>query len=253
MPSELILHTWLAIALMAIGVGVAVVLLWVSAPYGRHKRGGWGPQVPSRIAWVVMESPAVVAFVSVYVLGEHALALAPLTFAALWLVHYVHRAFIFPFRMRSANKTMPAFVMCMGLCFNGVNAYLNARWISELGVYPVAWLWGGVCIVGLSLFVVGMAVNLASDTHLLGLGRDAEGRYQIPTSPLFRWVSCPNYAGEVLEWTGWAIATWSLAGLAFAIFSACNLVPRALSHHAWYRERFADYPPKRAAIIPFVL
>ena len=33
-----------------------------------------------------------------------------------------------------------------------------------------------------------------------------------------RYVRHPNYLGEIVQWTGWAIMTWSLAGLAFALF-----------------------------------
>ena len=51
-------------------------------------------------------------------------------------------------------------------------------------------------------------------------------------------------------WTGWAVATWTFAGAAFALFTAANLVPRARAHHRWYRETFPDYPPERAAILP---
>ncbi len=36
-----------------------------------------------------------------------------------------------------------------------------------------------------------------------------------------------NYLGEMLEWAGWALATWSLAGSAFALFTLANLLPRA--------------------------
>jgi len=57
----------------------------------------------------------------------------------------------------------------------------------------------------------------------------------------------------MIEWTGWAIATFSLPGLVFALWTAANLVPRALKHHAWYRATFADYPSARKAIIPLVL
>jgi 3-oxo-5-alpha-steroid 4-dehydrogenase 1 len=57
----------------------------------------------------------------------------------------------------------------------------------------------------------------------------------------------------MIEWTGWAIATWSTAGLAFAVYTAANLGPRALRHHAWYRERFADDPRERKALIPYLL
>jgi protein-S-isoprenylcysteine O-methyltransferase Ste14 len=67
---------------------------------------------------------------------------------------------------------------------------------------------------------------------------------------MYRWISCPNYFGEIVEWIGWAIATWSLAGLAFALWTAANLAPRAHSHHQWYRESFADYPQERKALVP---
>ena len=77
--------------------------------------------------------------------------------------------------------------------------------------------------------------------------------YAIPHGGGFEWVSAPNYLGELIEWSGWALATWSLAGLAFALFSAANLVPRALSNHRWYRQTFPAYPPQRKALLPFVL
>jgi hypothetical protein len=56
-----------------------------------------------------------------------------------------------------------------------------------------------------------------------------------------------------MMWTGWAVATWSLAGLSFALFTAANLIPRAVSHHRWYRRTFADYPRRRKAVIPGLL
>jgi hypothetical protein len=59
--------------------------------------------------------------------------------------------------------------------------------------------------------------------------------------------------GEIIEWCGWALATWTFAGAAFAFFTIANLLPRALSHHRWYREKFPDYPRERKAIIPGVL
>ena len=44
--------------------------------------------------------------------------------------------------------------------------------------------------------------------------------------------------------------TWSLAGLAFALFTACNLAPRAIANHRWYRQQFPDYPPRRRILVP---
>ena len=56
-----------------------------------------------------------------------------------------------------------------------------------------------------------------------------------------------------LEWTGFAIAAWSLPALAFALYTVSNLAPRAVAHHRWYRDKFPDYPRERRALIPFVV
>ena len=69
----------------------------------------------------------------------------------------------------------------------------------------------------------------------------------------FRYLSCPNCLGEMLEWCGWALATWSPAGLAFFLYAVANLAPRALANHRWYRRRFDDYPNRRKALIPGVV
>jgi steroid 5-alpha-reductase/3-oxo-5-alpha-steroid 4-dehydrogenase 1 len=56
----------------------------------------------------------------------------------------------------------------------------------------------------------------------------------------------------MIQWCGWALLTWSGPGLAFALFTAANLAPRARSSHLWYRKTFADYPKERRALIPYV-
>jgi protein-S-isoprenylcysteine O-methyltransferase Ste14 len=65
-------------------------------------------------------------------------------------------------------------------------------------------------------------------------------------------VSSPNYLGEITIWLGWALATWSLPGLAFAFWTVANLLPRARANHTWYRQTFPDYPAERKALIPKV-
>ena len=92
-----------------------------------------------------------------------------------------------------------------------------------------------------------------ADARLRSLRDRTDQRYSIPHGGMYRWVSCPNYLGELIEWTGWAVMTWSLAGTSFALFTAANLVPRALSHHRWYRQRFDDYPSDRRAVLPGIL
>ena len=83
--------------------------------------------------------------------------------------------------------------------------------------------------------------------------REEGAGYEIPRGWLYRYISCPNYFGEIVEWIGWAVAIWSLAGASFAVFTIANLAPRAISHHRWYHEKFPDYPPERKALVPFVV
>lgn len=51
------------------------------------------------------------------------------------------------------------------------------------------------------------------------------------TGGLFQYVSGANYFGEIVEWFGYAVATWSLPTLSFAVFSLSFIGPRAHYHH----------------------
>ncbi len=251
--TEIEFHSTLVVTIFVAAALTFIALFYVTAPYGRHLRAGWGPTVPARLGWIVMESPAVLLFIAVYSVGDHALTTVPLILLGLWQFHYVYRTFIYPFRLRSGSHRMPVSIVGMAVVFNCINATINARWISHFGDYPDAWLASTAFIAGAVIFFIGWAINQHSDLVLYRLRGRGETGYKIPRGGLYRWVSCPNYLGEMLEWVGWAIAAWSLAGLAFAVFTIANLLPRAIANHRWYRDEFADYPPARRAVIPFLL
>lgn len=254
--TELTFYHWVLIAWLVMAVGSFIFLFFVTAPYGRHTRGGWGPTVSNRLGWIIMESPTLLAFDLIWFAGDHPTGTVQTAFLLLWHLHYINRTVIFPLRLRgSADKRMPVAVMLSGVVFNVGNAYLQARWLSHLsGGYEAAWLADPRFLLGAALFLTGFAINYQSDDILRNLRRPGETGYKIPRGGFFRFVSCPNYFGEVVEWTGWAIATWSLGGVAFAIWTFANLVPRGVSNHRWYREKFpTEYPPERRAVLPFVL
>ena len=123
----------------------------------------------------------------------------------------------------------------------------------QFGSYPVSWLGDPRFLAGAVLFAAGLALNISSDHTLRGLRRPGETGYRIPHGGAYRWVSSPNYLGEMVEWSGWALATWSLPGLAFALYTIANLAPRAMANHSWYQERFPEYPAERRALLPYVL
>lgn len=252
--NERALHEWLLLGLLVLAAVIVLVLLFVTAPYGRHARAGWGPTLPSRWAWVVMEAPAALLFAACFALGAHRNRAMSWVFLALWESHYVHRAFIYPFRRRESAKGMPLVIVGSGFLFNSLNAYLNGRYLfTYSGGYPLSWLGDTRFLIGGALFVSGYVVNRWADHTLRQLRRPGESGYSIPYGGLYRWISCPNYLGEIVEWTGWAIATWSLPGLAFAVWTTANLLPRARVHHQWYQEQFPNYPAERRALIPRLL
>ncbi len=252
MPTSVLFRALVVLELV-LAVATFVGLRFVRAPYGRYATDRWGPTVPARWGWLVMESPAALAFAGVYAAGPHRAQSVPVVLLALWQLHYVYRAFVYPWTLRGSTR-MPATIALMAIVFNLLNAYVNARWVSAYGDYPLRWLADPRFLAGTVVFLVGMAVNRDADRRLRALrGPTAGAGYQIPDGGLYRWVSCPNYLGEIAQWFGWALLTWSPAGLAFAVYSTANLLPRGIDHHAWYRERFPAYPPARRAVIPFVL
>ena len=202
-----------------------------------------------------MEAPSALIMLTCFVLSEQELGPVAWTFLILWEVHYIHRSFIYPFRCQTAGKYMPASIAVMAILFNGVNATTNGLFLFQLHE-PVgtSWFLDPRFIVGVLLFVLGMVINITSDNILLRLraSRGENEGYSIPQGGLYRWISSPNYLGEMMEWIGFAIATWSLPALAFAVWTVANLAPRARSNHAWYKRSFPEYPKERRALIPGV-
>ncbi|XP_049912490.1 3-oxo-5-alpha-steroid 4-dehydrogenase 2-like, partial [Epinephelus moara] len=76
-----------------------------------------------------------------------------------------------------------------------------------------------------------MIINIHSDHILRGLRRPGETVYRIPHGGMFEFVSGANFFGEIVEWCGYAVATWSLPTFAFAFFTVCSIGPRAYHHH----------------------
>jgi len=244
-----VILTWLILAFITF-----VVLLRIKAPYGRYASKSWGPTVHSGLGWVVMELPAALVFAFFFVTGSAEKTIVTWTFFVLWEAHYINRSLIYPSRAWTRGKRLPVLIVVMAIIFNVGNGFANGHFLGSIApVYQTTWLTDPRFLIGTVLFVSGAAVNLKSDSILLRLKNSEKSGYQIPRGGLFKYVSCPNYLGEIIEWTGFALAAWSPTALVFAIWTAANLVPRALSHHSWYRTTFADYPSDRKALIPGLL
>jgi len=251
MSSEL--FEWGVIGVLVSAALVFPLLFFISAPYGRHSRPGWGPVLPARLGWVLMELPSPICFIWMFLQGPNSGNIVPLMLAAMYLAHYLYRAFIYPLRMRGSGKTNPLLTVAMAFIFNIFNGSLNGWAISSLGGHLTdSWLTDPRFLLGVALFIIGATINLRSDAALRRLRKPGDSGYSIPNTGLHRHVASPNYFGEIIEWTGFALAAWTLPAATFLIFTIANLAPRARDNLHWYQQTFDDYPPERRALIPKV-
>jgi len=246
---HLITYIWMGIA-----VAMFPLLLSVTAPYGRHSRKDWGPMISNRLGWIFMELPTLVLFIVFFWYGPNTHNYVTFIFFFLYTFHYANRAILFPLRTHTSNKKMPLIIAVFAIVFNLMNGSLNGYYFGTISTgYDPGWITEIRFITGGLLFAGGAYINIRSDNILLSLRKNTSNGYAIPEGGLFRYISCPNFFGEILEWTGFAIMTWSPAALAFALWTLVNLIPRALDHHRWYRCRFENYPSERKAVIPGIL
>lgn len=201
-----------------------------------------------------MEGTLLVALFGSFYIGDGFKSIsAPVALMlGLFAAHYLHRSLIFPMFLRTRGKRMPLVIALSAMCFNTINGFLFGYYFSHFAAYPPDWFLTPRFICGLFLFSLGAWINIRSDYQLIRLRAPGDTGYRIPRGGWFEHLSCPNHFGEILEWTGFALLSWSLPGLAFAIWTFANLAPRAVAHHLWYRERFPDYPPARRAVLPFL-
>jgi steroid 5-alpha reductase family enzyme len=170
----------------------------------------------------------------------------------LWILHYIHRVFIFPLQIRTARKKIPILIVLLAFIFNIINGFLNGYWFVYFATeYRSGVLINLRLIVGVILFLTGYVINKYHDLILINLRPASGNGYKIPYGGLFKYVSCPNFLGEIISWTGYVLVAFNLPALSFLIWTLVNLTTRALDHHKWYIKKFPEYPKERKAIFPF--
>jgi len=94
----------LLVSSFVIAVGIFIALFFVSAPYGRHARRGWGYQIPTWLGWLVMESVSAIAMAVLFFIGNTPKTITMTFFLLMWEAHYIHRSYIYPFMLRGMER-----------------------------------------------------------------------------------------------------------------------------------------------------
>ena len=228
--------------MIAIAIIVFITLFFIDAGYGKFTSSKWGYAVPNKLGWVLMEAPVAILLLLFWAFSDRKMMFTPFIFLLFLQIHYIHRAFIFPFLLRGKSK-MPLGIMFMGFSFNIANAFMQGYWIfyySPPEMYGNEWLQTPAFIIGTCLFFTGFIINMDSDKRIRNLRKNGDTKYYLPQGGMYNYVTSANYFGEFIEWTGFAIATLSPTGLIFAIWTFANLVPRANAIYKKYNQTFAD-------------
>ncbi len=242
-------------AMVATAVVVFVSLYFVDAGYGKMISPKWGWAINNKVAWILMEAPVFFVMLYFWLTAENMWAVAPLAMFLLFELHYFQRSFIFPFLLKGKSK-MPVAIMLMGIIFNCLNGYIQGMWLFRLSgdMYSAEWLCTPQFVIGTIIFFMGLIINWHSDYVIRHLRKPGDTNHYLPKKGMYKYVTSANYFGEITEWAGFAILTWSFAGTVFLIWTMANLVPRANSIYHKYEKEFADEfrqrPLKR--VFPFV-
>lgn len=250
--------TWgmLLWGMTALALIVFVCLYFITAGYGQFRTSSWGWSINNKVAWVLMESPVFGAMLAIWLLAGMPLELPQILLFAMFMLHYFQRSFIFPLLMTGKSR-MPIAIMLMGVVFNVTNGVMQGGglyWFpqaeyNEGAGYLTHWyVWSGIV-----LFFAGLAINWHSDHVIRHLRKPGDTRHYLPAKGMYKYVTSANYLGELMEWTGFAIAAASPAAWVFVWWTAANLVPRAHAIHRKYRQEFGNGAVgDRKRIIPYI-
>ena len=239
-----------------LGFVVFVCLYFVNAGYGKFRSDKWGWSIGNKWGWLLMECPALIPMAYLWATtGET--RLWPAIFALLYTAHYVYRTFIFPLLLKGKSR-MPLCIIAMGMAFNLMNSLLlgssiflfpreEYAHVADYALRPATW-------AGIALFVAGAWLHIKSDSIIRHLRKPGDTRHYLPQGCMYRYVTSANYLGELVEWTGFAILTWSAAGAVFALWTFANLAPRARKINERYSQEFGDEFKRLnlKSIIPFI-
>ncbi len=256
------IYLWVMIGIAAV---VFICLYFVNAGYGQFTNSKWGKAINNKLAWFLMEFPIFLAMIVIWLCSPHRFDLVPMIFLLIFETHYLQRSLIFPWLLKGKSK-MPLAVMFMGIAFNILNAMMQGYWIFfesykanyhvlGLSYTDMAWLWSPQFIIGTCIFIFGFVVNLRSDYIIRHLRKnDEDTKHYLPQGFMFEYVTSANYFGELMEWLGFAILTWSISGLVFFIWTFANLVPRANALYKRYQSEFGEEmkAKKLKRVFPFI-
>jgi len=226
--------------------------------YGRFGKDNATFSVSPRVGWWLMEIPVTVMMLYFFFIkgGSQSGNFVPRIMAFVVCGHYAYRGWYYPYNVNVSNnsKNFSLLPAIGGWLVTIPHGYLNAKWFAEHGKHlNNKWLRNPRFWIGLVMYYSGFAMLVWHDKLMRDLRNTPGPRYRIPVGGLFDYSTCAHYFVELWTWLGLAVLTWGPNGLFIFTVSCVNLIPRAVSTHAWYLEKFGEeYPSNRTYLIPYI-
>lgn len=246
----------LLLSMTILAVVVFISLYFVDAGYGRFYNRKWGMPVNNKIGWVVMEAPVFVMMIVLWLTSNRVTDVYEAGFSA-----------VFPDSLFSAVVcfSVPIAGQWLHSYFGGSNgrgfqsAECRDAGRLDFSRFACGLLSGFVALVTAvyhrnSNFLCGNGHQSAVGQHHPKPTKNGDNKHYLPKERMFKYVTSANYYGELLEWFGFAVLTWSWTGVVFVVWTFANLAPRAAKIHERYKRDFPEEMKNSNAkrIIPFI-
>ena len=187
-----------------------IITTFIPAPYGKFSENISNSligrlssiKLQPALAWSLQEVPSfLISLLATFHIGPtsgQGLLLLP------FLLHYANRSLLYPLLLSKGSKPVPLLTTAAAFLFCAYNGLLQSQAIANLN-FEALLPW--TSCIGLIIFLLGMAINIHSDSVLRGLRKEGETGYKIPHGGLFFLLSSPHYFGECIEWCGFAALT----------------------------------------------
>ena len=178
-----------------------------------------------KAGWLLMECPVFFVVLYEYFKAWGDPTLAPIVqqapywiFFLIFEFHYFQRSFIFPFLLKGKSK-MPVVIMFLSVIWNLINGYIQGYFLFHIApkdpyyshLFTQAWLTDPRFIIGTVIFCIGWIINVHSDHVIRHLRKPGDTNHYLPKKGMYKYVTSANYLGEITEWLGFAILTWSVS------------------------------------------
>lgn len=233
---------YISLAIAVIVTGPAIYFGQVVLAYSKFRTANG---IPTRLGMFILYfSPIVTLFFTVKDYVSNANLIQWIVIGSIGL-HFSKRVLESLFLHKYSGPTGFATTIAIAFFYSFAAffiSWLNAKPISTIDIW---------FMLGIVLYIVGNVGNFIHHKILVDLRKDSM-EYVIPHGGLFNYVVCPHYFFEIFTWTGIFLFSRHLGALLVLLIIIAYLSGRSLRTLEWYKEKFANFPKKLKAMIPFV-